>query len=203
MQATHQELALANGYYPSGYLSLNYTGIPGLKVGGTVFGGNAVSAAPDVTERALLWEAHARWTPGRWDLQALYAKGTFSNTGAANAQYPGTPNPLPAAFYGYYGQAVYTVWEQGEQRLAPFVRAERYNMGAEYDGLAPGFGPVPIGPVPSESGGVTEWPKPWDTVYTVGLNYYLTPHVVFKLDYQKFNVNTDFTRFDLGMGLDF
>jgi hypothetical protein len=130
MQATHQELALANGYKLSEYLSLNYTGIPGVKIGGTYFTGGTKSAAPGVSERVNLWEVHGRWTPGRWDLQALYARGTFSNTGPANEQFPGTPNPLPAAFYGYYGQVAYTLWERGEQRIVPFARAERYNMGA-------------------------------------------------------------------------
>jgi hypothetical protein len=40
-------------------------------------------------------------------------------------------------------------------------------------------------------------------VTTVGLNYYLTPQVVFKVDYQHFLVNQTFTRVDLGMGLSF
>jgi hypothetical protein len=203
MQATHQELALANGYKLSQYVALNYTGIPGVKIGGTYFTGGVVPAVPNINQRANLWEVHARWTPGKWDFQGVYAKGTFSNTAPANEQFPGTPNPLPAAFYGYYGQAVYTLWESGEQRLAPFVRAERYNMGAKYEGIAPGFSPVPEGPLPIAPGQFGIWPRPWDTVYTAGLNYYLTPNIVFKADYQKFQVNTGFTRIDLGMGLDF
>jgi hypothetical protein len=110
---------------------------------------------------------------------------------------------LPAAFYGYYGQVAYTLWERGEQRIVPFARAERYNMGAKYEGIAAGFGPVPSGPLPIAPGEFADWPKPWDTVYTAGVNYYLTPNVVFKADYQQFRVNGDFTRFDLGMGLAF
>lgn len=49
----------------------------------------------------------------------------------------------------------------------------------------------------------TGFPEPFDTVTTVGPNYYLTPNVVFKFDYQHFNVNNTFTRVDLGMGLSF
>jgi hypothetical protein len=37
----------------------------------------------------------------------------------------------------------------------------------------------------------------------VGASFYVTPHVVFKVDYQTFDVNKDLTRFDLGMGLNF
>ena len=47
------------------------------------------------------------------------------------------------------------------------------------------------------------WPQPRDRVWTVGANFYVTPHVVFKVDYQTFDVNKDLTRFDLGMGLNF
>ena len=45
------------------------------------------------------------------------------------------------------------------------------------------------------------WPMN-DRVWTFGANFYLNPHVVFKADYQSFDVNSDLTR-DLGMGLNF
>jgi hypothetical protein len=139
------------------------------------------------------------------DLSALYARGTLSNTAEANVQYPGTPNPIPASFYGWYLQAAYNVWQSGDYRLAPFVRYERYNMGASYEGLAPGFGPTPSGlfptsPVPNSFG---TYPIPNDIVSTIGANFYTAPGVVFKVDYQHFNVNRDFSRLDLGMGLAF
>jgi phosphate-selective porin len=47
------------------------------------------------------------------------------------------------------------------------------------------------------------WPQPNDRVWTFGANFYINPHVVFKADYQTFDVNNDLTRFDLGMGLNF
>jgi hypothetical protein len=40
-------------------------------------------------------------------------------------------------------------------------------------------------------------------VWTVGANFYTSPHLVFKIDYQWFEMNSDFTRLDLGMGLAF
>ena len=30
--------------------------------------------------RVTLWDAHVRWTPGRWDLAALYSRGSISNS---------------------------------------------------------------------------------------------------------------------------
>ena len=208
LQATHQELALANAHNLSQYLALGYYGVPGLTLGAALSTGKAVPvpAAPGTPSsgdpRVTLWEAHARWAPARWDLAALYARGTVSNTAAANAANPGSTNPIPAAFYGYYLQAAYALWESGGYRLNPFVRFERYNMGASYEGTP---GPaIPSGEVPlSAAGDYGLWPQNHDRVWTTGVNFYLGPHVVLKGDYQWFEVNPGFTRFDLGLGVSF
>lgn len=192
MQATHQEMALANAKNASQYVSLNYRGVPGLLIGGSVFTGNANPAAGAGSQRSTLWETHTRWTPGKWDLSALYAQGYISNTAQVNAQVPGTANPMPASFYGWYLQAAYSLWQHGSYRAVPFARFERYNMGAKYEGIAPGFSAQPAG-----------FAKPYDTVWTAGLNFYLNPNVVFKVDYQRFRTNRDFSRFDLGLGVYF
>jgi len=192
MQATHQELSVANAQHLSGFASLNYTGVLGLLVGGMVFTGKQAPALPNIpdNQHATLWEVHARWQPDKFDLSAVYAQGYFTNTAEANLQFPGASNPLPASFYGYFLQGAYRLWQRDEMSLNPFVRWERYNMAATYAGVA--------GQVPPPG-----FPQPFDTVTTVGVNYYLTPNVVFKLDYQHFLVNQTFTRVDLGMGLAF
>jgi hypothetical protein len=203
LQATHQELALANGQNLSQFLSLNYLGLPGLDLGGSVFTGLASQSASASKQRVTLWETHGRWTPGKLELSALYAHGSISNTADVNILTPGASNPMPASFYGYYGQAAYTAWQHGESRISPFVRAERYNMADTINGLAPGFGATPSGPVVLDDGSTGSWPKQADTVYTVGANYYLNANVVFKADYQEFHENKDFNRFDLGLGVAF
>ena len=71
-----------------------------------------------------------RWTPGKLDLSALYAHGHISNLTIANAANPGSPNPIPSKFYGYYVQGAYELWEHNEYRFNPFARYEYYNMGA-------------------------------------------------------------------------
>ncbi len=199
LQATHQELALANAQHLSQYLSLTYRGVPGLETGAFLYTGLAAVPTGHPDQRITLWEAHARWTPGRADLSALYARGTISNTAGDNLANVGASNPMPASFYGYYLQGAYTVWQRGDSRLAPFVRWERYQLGASYEGIPAGFSPLPTGT--TSSGG--SWPLPYDRVWTMGANYYLTPHVVVKADYQKFQDNADLTRIDLGLGLDF
>jgi hypothetical protein len=209
LQSTHQELALANAHDLSQYVALSYFGVPGLTVGGAISTGKAVSVAapPNApiagSQRVTLWEGHVRWTPDRFDLSALYARGTISNLAGTNASNPGSPNPIPSSFYGYYFQGAYDVWQHGDYRVSPFARWEVYNMGASYEGTP---GPViPTGQIPltGAPGDYGLWPRNQDRVWTIGANLYATPHVVLKLDYQHFMINNGFTRFDLGLGLNF
>jgi len=154
-------------------------------------------------ERVTLWEAHARWTPAQWDLSALYAHGAIGNLSAANAAFPGSPNPIPSAFYGYFLQGAYALWEQGDYRAAPFVRWERYNLGAGFAGTAGPAIPAGLVPVSASPGDLGYWPRNHDRVWTMGANLYIGPHLVVKGDYQSFGVNQDFRRFDLGLGVSF
>jgi hypothetical protein len=209
LQSTHQELALANAHDLSQYIALGYYGVPGLSLGAAISSGKAVKIPAPPTapllgsQRVTLWEAHARWTPAKFDLSALYARGSISNSGKANASNPGSPNPIPSAFYGYFAQAAYGLWEHGDYRLAPFVRWERYNMGSRYAGTAGPSLPSGLVALSGTPGDYGYWPRNEDRVWTVGANFYTTPHVVFKADYQWFELNGDFNRFDLGLGLNF
>lgn len=202
LQATHQELQLANAQHLSQYVSLNYSGVPGLLAGAAIFTGKAAipkvpAGLPD--ERVTLWEAHARWTPGAADFSAVYARGQISDTATYNLVNTGVANPLPSQFLGYYFQGAYTVWPSGSYRFSPFIRWEHYDMGVAFEGIAPGFTTVPTGLAADGK----PWPQPRDRVWTVGASFFLNPHVVLKADYQHFDINSDFTRMDLGLGLNF
>lgn len=206
LQATHQEAALANSQHWGQFVSVDYLGMPGLRVGGSVFTADVGRVLPMQSDdmRATLWEAHARYSPGQWQLSALYAQGLFSNTAQANAFYPGTANPIPARFNGWYLEAGYNLWQEGDYKLTPFARYERYNLGQSYEGLAPGYGPRPTVAYPVADGpGVALFPFGHDNVTTVGANLLIAPGVVLKTDYQHFTVNHDFSRIDFGMGLAF
>jgi Phosphate-selective porin O and P len=207
MQAGHQELQLANARYLSQYLALGYYGIPGLTLGAAISSGDAVPVPPapgapaPKTPRVTLWEGHARWTPGSWDLAALYAHGHISNLYDVNAANPGSPNPIPTDFYGYYAQAAYQLWEHNEYRFNPFARYEYYDLGSSWTGTP---GPmIPSGNVPLSNGGYGPWPLDHDRVWTAGANFYIGPHLVLKADYQWFQENSQFRRFDLGLGVSF
>jgi hypothetical protein len=209
LQATHQELALANAQHLSQFVSLSYYGVPSLLLGAAISTGKAVGVpappnAPSTGEpRVTLWEAHVRWTPAKFDLSALYARGSISQLAATNAANPGSPNPIPSTFDGYFFQGAYNAWEHGDYRLAPFARFERYNMGSSYQGTPGPVIPSGLVPLSAAPGDYGYWPINHDRVWTVGANFYVTPHVVIKTDYQWFDVNTGFTRWDLGLGLNF
>lgn len=184
----HQEMALAKGHDVAAFAALNWRGVPGLLVGGSVFTGNATQALASVTSRITLWDVHARWTPGRWDLSALYSGATISNTAALNAPLVGNPTLIPKSFDGWYVQSAYRLWQHEDYALAPFARYEQYNTARSYADLGPGLTP------PS---------APTEKVGTIGLNFQISPSVVLKADYQHFQVDPDLSRFDLGLGWSF
>ncbi|HVZ44485.1 MAG TPA: hypothetical protein VHA82_11800 [Ramlibacter sp.] len=189
--AIHQEGQLALARTLAGYAAVNYSGVPGLKVGGSIFHGGAGQkqpgfAAPDAT--VTLAEAHARWQAGPWDIAALAAQGRFSGIAALNATFAGQPAPVPDRFGGWYAQGAYRVWQAGPQSLWPFARYERLNTASSYSGLPAGVIPAPL---------------PATRTVTVGANYYLNPQVVFKVDYMRFVDDSTRDRFNLGVGFDF
>jgi len=188
-QETHQELSNANAEHFSQYVALNYSGVAGLTVGGSVFTGNMGKFQSETSDqRATLWELHSRWTPGKADISAVYAHGSISNTEEVNQLYPGASNLIPAGFYGGYVQAAYSVWEKDPYRLVPFVRGERFNAATDIKGAAQGEGDDSL---------------PAERVFTWGANFYLNPLVVVKMDYQTFKENSDFNRLNFGLGLAF
>ena len=183
----HQELALARGHDLAGFGALNWRGVPGLLLGGALFSGQATQAQAVVKARVTLWDVHARWTPGRWDLSALYTRGSISNTAALNAPLVGG-TLIPKSFDGAYVQGAYKVWSQGDYALSPFVRLEQFNTASSYADLGPGLTPDA---------------QPTERVATIGANFQFAPGIVLKADYQRMRVNPELNRFNLGLGWSF
>jgi hypothetical protein len=168
--------------------ALNWRGIPGLQLGASVFTGGATQGQATTDSRVTLWDLHARWTPGRWDLAALYARGSISNTAELNQPLVGNPTLIPESFDGWYAQAAYKLWEHQEYALTPFVRWEQFNTARSYADLGTGLTP---------EAAKTE------RVITVGANFQVSPGIVLKADVQRFRENDDANRFDLGLGWSF
>lgn len=187
----HQELQLARARDLAVYGALNYRGVPGVTLGGSVFTGgagqgNAGFAAPDA--RVTLWDLHARWQRGPLQISALYARGTISKTDTLNLTFAGQPTLVPKAFYGWYTEAGYRAWQHGSYVLTPFVRYEMYNTAADYDATAQGLGATSARN---------------QKVWTYGASFNIHPQVVFKADVQNLPEDSARNRFDLGLGLMF
>ena len=201
LSGMHQELQEAKAHDLSLYTALNYRAIPGLTIGGAVVTGNttqgnaAFKADPSqpnfagIGGRLTLWDLHARWQPGKWDLQGMYARGTiqdadridqallaFNNVSLTSRPY------LPSAFYGWYVQTAYKVWERDDLSLTPFLRYERYNTQAS---MPAGFGADPLND---------------ERVTTAGLSFKLHPKVVLKTDWQNYRRDNNKDRFNVGIG---
>ena len=187
----HQEGQLAKSRNLSAHLALNWRGVPGLLVGGSVFTGNAGHktanfAAPDA--RITVYDLHTRYTPGHWDLSAVYARGEIRNVDALNLTFVGEPNPVPASFAGWYAQAAYQLFKSGDYVLSPFARYENFNTAKRYSSVPAGLG------VPAAMD---------EKVYTVGANLKVGEGVVLKADYQKFGEDKTRDRLNLGVGFSY
>lgn len=186
--AIHQEGQLAKAASLAYYGALNYDGIPGFNIGGSVFQGGIAQkqntvASPNAS--VTLTEVHTKWQVGSWDLVALAAQGRFHDVGAFNASANGINNPVPDQFRGWYAQAAYRLWRQGDYSLVPFARYERLNTALNFSGL-------PVGLAPAV--------EPDTRLWTMGANFYLHPQVVLKVDTQKYLNNSALDRLNLGLG---
>ena len=187
LASIHQEGQLAKARDLSVHGALNWRGVPGLLLGGSLFTGKASHATADFAApdaRVTLADLHARYTPGRWDLSAVFARGTISNTEALNATFAGNPTPVPSSFSGWYAQAAYKIWKSGDYTLTPFVRYEQFNTAKSFSGLD-----APTGPE--------------EKVVTLGAGLKLSEGVVLKADYQKFKEDNTRDRLNLGVGFAF
>jgi len=185
----HQELALAKASDMSGIFALNYTGIPGVRLGASIFSGDAAQGQPGFDDNVVtLWEAHGTWTPGKFEFAALYANGHISNTSKVNLTFIGNPTLIPESFYGWYGQAAYDLLDWDGNSVRPFVRFERLNTASNYSDLSPGLTP--------ENG-------PDQDIITGGFSFLFAQGVVLKADYQHFHGIGGSDLINFGMGYQF
>jgi hypothetical protein len=186
--AIHQELQLAKARDLSVFGALNWRGVPGLLLGGSIFTGGASQGQIAGSSRVTLWDLHARYAPGRWDFSSVYSRGTISNTAAFNSPLVGSATLVPKSFDGVYAQAAYKLWSNAEYSLAPFARWEQFNTARSYADLGPGLTPAAART---------------ERVVTIGANFNIGSAIVLKADLQRFRQNADANRFDLGLGWSF
>ena len=190
LRSIHQELQLAKAKNLSVFGALDWRGTPGLLLGGGVFTGQAGhgALAGGDNPRVTVWDLHARWTPGQWDLAAVYALGSISDASALNIPLAADATPIPSKFDGAYVQAAYKLWSQGDYQLKPFVRLERFNTAKAYAAFPAGLGRAA---------------DAYERVTTVGANFHVSQNVVVKADYQVFSLNNANNRVNVGLGWSF
>ena len=190
IRSGHQEGQLAEAKDLSVYGALNYQS-PGLLVGAGLFtghtgqNGQTAAALRGVNARLALWEVHAKYAVARWDLQALYTRGTLGDADRVNAvtSAAATPFAAPKSMSGWYAQAAYHLYRRGDLDIAPFARFERVDIRQQEDPAL----------------GVFQDPNNHERIRTVGVNFFVHPQVVLKADLRRFSA--DHTRDSLNLGL--
>ncbi|MDE2401368.1 MAG: hypothetical protein KGL90_06855 [Burkholderiales bacterium] len=191
LRSIHQEGQLANSKDLSVFGSVDWRGLPGLRLGGGLFTGKVAQgaanfAAPEA--RLTVLDLHAKWTPGPWDFSAVYANGAITGAGDLNTTLAGSTALVPKSFDGWYLQGAYKFRLGGDYAVAPFGRLERVNTARSFDGIV-------------TSMNLSSYPT--EEIVTLGAHINIAPTVVIKTDIRRYKENTDANSFNLGLGFSF
>lgn len=153
---------------------LDYTGVPGLLVGGSAYTGKSgqdleTPAGRHLGVAARIFEGHLEWRWRGLELRALGAQGRLSDVAALNAALGlEGDESVGERLQGYYVQLGYDLLSgRGQRALIPYVRWETLNT---QDAVPAGFSANPDTEIRS---------------LTLGLEYKPIEQVVVKADYQN------------------
>jgi len=125
---------------------------------------------------------HASYSPGQWDTRLQYTHAFYGNTQEYN-DYTGSDVPLQ--MMGFYILAAYDLLDSDTQKLSPFIRYSKlHNHFKTNESL-------------NKNLSLNQ------QIYTLGLNYFPTPGVVFKMDYQFIHQDNgyNYRQFNTGVGV--
>jgi hypothetical protein len=170
---------------------LDYTGVPGLLVGGSAYTGKSGQDLETVAGRRLgvatrIYEGHLEWKWRGLEFRALGAQGRLSDVAALNAALGlEGADSVGERLQGYYLQLGYDLLSgRGQRALIPYARGETLNT---QDAVPVGFGVNPDTDIRS---------------LTLGLEFKPIEQVVVKADYQIVHnrARTGADRFTLLLG---
>lgn len=171
---------------------LDYKGLPGTMIGGSVYSGRAGQSETNVSGGNInapvtLWEVHGSAEYRGLELRGIYTQGRIGDVADLNAKNGLTGNSsIGERLFGGYLQVAFDVLSLtgGRQYLAPFFRYERYDTQQR---------------VPS---GFSKNPANSRTEYTYGITYKPHPNTVVKADWQNMNnqAGTGIDQFNLAVG---
>jgi hypothetical protein len=178
---------------------LDYSPMPGLLFGGSVFWGNSgqdqLYAGRNIDANLTLYEFHGQYQYRGLQLRALFSQGHIGDAGILSqdlvSRGQAANGPISSRLIGGYVEAGYDVLPlllpDTEMSLSPFIRFERLDTQAD----------VPAGFTADGSKDIT--------VINVGLSFKPIPNVVIKLDYRNLDARTGeiADEFNIGFGFIF
>ena len=156
---------------------LDYTGVPGLLAGGSVYTGDSGQGVRSVTGRRLgvatkLYEGHLEWKWRGLEFRALGVQAKIDDVAALNETLGLTGDEsIGSKLQGYYVQLGYDVLagHGGGRSLTPFARYESFDTQKE----------VPVGFLRNPANDINS--------LTMGIAFKPIDQIVIKADYQKFD----------------
>ncbi len=178
---------------------LDYSPIPGLQVGGSVFWGNSGQdqdyAGRKIDANFTLFELHGEYRYRGLQLRTLFAQGHIGDAAILSedlvSRGQAANGPISSRLVGGYVEVGYDILPlllpETEMSFSPFIRFERLDTQAD----------VPFGFTADKSRDIT--------VVNVGLSYKPIPNVVIKLDYRNLEPKsgTIADEFNIGFGFIF
>jgi hypothetical protein len=152
---------------------LDYTGTPGLLVGGSMYSGETAQGKElngvAVGGRTNIWDFHFDFKRRGWDVRGVFARAAVDQAAALNALNGlSGSDGIGTSMSGWYAQVGYDVLlgKNSAHQLVPYLRYERVNTQRK---VANGFSVDPANDL---------------TVTSVGAAWKPVSQVVAKLDYQ-------------------
>jgi len=125
---------------------------------------------------------HASYSPGNLETRIQYTHALYGNTNKYNSF---TGSDVPLQMMGFYVLVAYDLLNSDTKKLSPFVRFSRLSNHFK------------------TSEAINKNDSLNQNIFTVGLNYFPTTGVVFKVDYQFINKDNgdSFNNFNTGVGV--
>ena len=143
---------------------------------------SANSTIDSSTVKTTMFALHASYNKNQWSARLQYVINKFSNTAQYNTF---TGSDVPTLMHGYYVVVAYDILKSQTLSFSPFLRYEHLNNHLSVDN------------------NIVKNEALKQNIITFGLNYKPNPGVVFKLDYQIYDLGNDsnFKQFNTGVGV--
>ena len=177
---------------------IEYFGLEGIKVGLSAYYGKTNTAlasqyagiitdentaiVDSSTVNLSMATVHASFNKNQWTARFQYTLAGFGNADKYNAF---TSSDVPELMHGFYGLLAYDLINDQKITLAPFARFSHLNNHLQV------------------SEAIIQNEALRQNIMTVGVNYKPDPGVVFKIDYQFYNLGdgTNYQQFNTGVGV--